>query len=178
MKKNLSYIIGGLITALLLGAAHVLPLYYNDFRQTSITREIRYKKDLKTSLNENEKKQIAAILSQGFYYVDKTDRVFTFRSADQNYLLKFFQFSEPQFSLFVARSFPKNFPIAGYEEKALLDSISTYKETYDAQKTDTKLLYVQSHPVSDLNIKVSLKDRWGYLRTVDLNQVIFVIEKK
>lgn len=165
----------------------LIRLYFNltdDFRLSNIVYDMPYKQEWEIPpLASNEQAQIVTILNQKFTYLGKGAQSYAFTSEDQKYVLKFFKFKHLKPSLFI-RLLPNISPFSGIKQQESsrkqrkLNSIfSGYRLAYDKDKEESGLLYIQLNP-SHRPLSVILVDKIGIERTVDLGEVVYVLQKK
>lgn len=153
----------------------------DDFRLSNITYEMGYHPEWEVkSLTPLEKQQWNDILSQTFTYIGKGAQAYAFESEDGRYVLKFFKFKhlKPSFlvTLFpVWTDFQKK-EIARKQKK--LESVfNGYKLGFDLDQKNAGLIYVQLNPTYEKK-EVRLIDKMGIERTVDVGDIVYVIQEK
>lgn len=177
-----------IVVFIFLGFFGLTRLYYrltDDFRLANITYEMPYRRDWEVpSMTPEQHQQFDKILKQKFYYVGKGAQSYAFKSEDDKYILKFFKFKHLKPSFFVDL-LPSIGPLKAYKEKQferkkrLLNSVfEGYRLAYAVHADETGLIYIHLNKSSDLNTIVTLKDKMGLERTVDLDKVPFIIQEK
>ncbi len=119
-----------------------------------------------------EKQNIDQILSQPFMYLGAGAQSYAFVSADGGSVLKFFRMNN---------LLPK--PWQGGEKKQrkmakLKKTFEAYRIAYEEFKEESGLLLVHLNRSSDLQKKVTLTDRKGETHLVDLDNTVFVLQKR
>jgi len=162
-------------------------VYYratDDFRLGNIQNPMPYHPEWEIpQLTSEEQKKLQNILSQKFSYIGKGSQTYAFASEDQQYVLKFFKFKHLRPSLLFG-ILPK-LPLLGpYQEREILrkqrklNSIFTgYKLAFDVDKEESGLIFIQLNP-SQNPLYVTVVDKIGVNRTIDLGSVPYVIQEK
>jgi hypothetical protein len=127
--------------------------------------------------------QTENILNQPFSYLGKGEQTYVFVSADQRYVLKCFKFKHIKPSLFL-EGISKTSLFKTYKERAWarlrrkLDALfSGYQLAYERMREESGLLFLQMHP-THMSKEITVKDKLGLQRTLDLGEVVFVVQKK
>lgn len=126
-------------------------------------------------LSSDEWNFLRHTLSQHFSYLDRGHQSFAFVSADQKYVLKFFYVRDlKSFSLLPS---PSEEALTKSQKK--LDMVlEGYQVAFEKDRDNCGLLYVQLAPNPDLNLMVTVNDRFGIPHEVNLSKVPFVIQQK
>lgn len=182
MKKFL------LVVLVLLGIFGLARVYFrltDDFRLANITYEMPYQQRWEVpEMDEEQAKQFDAILDQEFRYVGKGAQSYAFKSADDRYILKFFKFKHLKPSLFVDLippvGFLKEYKAKQIERKErLLNSVfDGYRLAYDVHAVETGLIYIHLNKSHDLHKTVKLIDKIGMEKTVNLDDIPFILQEK
>lgn len=124
------------------------------------------------------------ILNQPFYYLGKGAQCYAFISEDQKYILKFFKFKHLRPSLFISLLPPLQ-PFSKYKKREvehkrekIQKMFTSYDLAFRENKEIAKLIYLHLTPTNDLHQSVILFDKMGLKRTVSLDQVPFVLQKR
>jgi len=149
-------------------------LYYHytgDFRLANISYEnTAYQPQTsQPSLSKEDKLNLCPILNQSYTFLGKGNQSYAFVSQDGLYVLKFFKFGH------IKRSWFLN---AKSQEKRFLKVFAGYQLAYDLDRENTGLLYIHVNKTQGLATVVSLKDKVGFTHAIDLDQVVFVLQKK
>jgi len=115
------------------------------------------------------------ILNQPFTYLDRGKQSFAFVSQDDRYVLKFFDAQCLKPKQFLRALSPKN---SASCQRKLERLLAGYRLAYAQDRLHTGLLYVQLTPIDNLDLQVKLIDRFGLRHTIDLSQVLFIIQRK
>lgn len=157
----------------------------DDFRLSNIVYETPYRSEWQTpplSADENEK--LNYVLGQEFTYLGKGAQCYAFVSQDQQYVLKFFKFKHLKPSFFVDmlppifpfKEFKKNLAIR--KKRKLLDVFEGYRVAYNLHKEESGLLFMQLNIINNPKRKVTLRDKLGFRRLIDLKNLVFILQKK
>jgi hypothetical protein len=163
-------------------------IYFNatdDFRLTNITYELPYHPEWDIIVTPEDNLQLKNLLKQKFSYVAKGSQSYVFESADQQYVLKFFKFKHLKPSWLVSY-LPPISPFAYYQQKELArkqrklyEVFSGYKLAYELLRDESGLFYIHLNPKrSDPAKMVTVVDKMGLEREIDLSQVVYVIQEK
>lgn len=144
-----------------------------------------YRQDWEVSpMTVEQSKQFDEILKQKFYYVGKGAQSYAFRSADDQYIIKFFKFKHLKPSFFVDL-LPSVGSLKTYKERQierknrLLNSVfDGYRLAYAVHGNETGLIYIHLNKSHDLHKTVIVKDKIGLERTIDLDEVPFILQEK
>jgi len=185
-KKGLKRFSYTLIAALcLFGIAR---LYYNltdDFRLANITYELPFVAPWKVPpLSIEEHQNLEKILDQNFSYIGKGAQCYAFASADDQYVLKFFKFKHLRPNVFI-EYLPPIPPLNGYKQscierkkRKLIGVFNGYDLAFRENRQGTELIYLHLLPTHNLKLKATVVDKIGLKRTIDLDDVVFLIQKK
>lgn len=187
--NNKKLIIYGVV--LLVISLGLLRAYYritDDFRLANISYDFPYNPNWAISpLSAEMQKKIDAILSQQFTYIDKGAQSYAFGSEDQQYVLKFFKFKHIKpvwfFNLLPPVSFVETYRqrVMARKQKKFNSVFVGYKLAYDVHREESGLLYIQLNPIpkgAQSPRLVNLIDKIGLKRTVDLNDVVFILQER
>lgn len=121
------------------------------------------------------------LLLQKFTYLDRGSQSFAFVSADQKYVIKFFNMKHltPKTVLkLVPFQFSYKTRKLDNRQKRLEETFSTIKSAYEELKEETGLLFVHLNNSKELHQKITLVDRQGKEWLVDLNKTAFIVQEK
>ncbi len=162
-------------------------LYYNltdDFRLSNITATMPYNSAWDFPLDENAKKELHAAASQKYYYIGKGAQVYAFGSEDGKYVLKFFKFKHLGPSPFISM-LPSIGPLKRFKENNIarkerkkLGVFEGHAIAYQYDKEHSGLILLHLNLSNDLHLQTKLIDKIGRSHTVDLDQTIFVLQKR
>jgi len=163
-------------------------LYYKltaDFRIANITYQLPFEAPWKVpSLNGEEYHHLQQIVDQKFSYIGKGAQCYAFVSQDGYYVLKFFKFKHLKPNLFV-ETLPNIPPFRDYKQQGierkkrkLINVFNGYDLAFHKNCETSALIYLHLIPTQDLNLKVTVKDKIGFERTINLDDVVFLIQKK
>lgn len=163
-------------------------LYYrltDDFRFSNMTYSLPFEAPWKVPpLSSEEREQLAQILDQKFSYIGKGAQCYAFASADQQYVLKFFKFKhlKPNFLVDLIPPIPplKSFKQQCIERKKrkLIGVFNGYDLAFRENRNDSELIYLHLLPTQDLNLKATVVDKIGFERIIDLDDVVFLVQRK
>lgn len=135
-------------------------------------------------LNISDSFNSDAILNQNFYLLDKGRHTFVFSSEDDKYVIKFFRFHRYSMPFFfkIFKSYPF---IKNYYEKldkelniSYLETMDSYKLTYENLKDETATIYVHLARNNILNKKIKIFDKFLIKHEIDLDKYGFVLQHK
>lgn len=175
------------ITLVLLALFVGMRLYFrltDDFRIGNIQYEMPYHPEWEIpALSEKDQLSLDNILKQKFHYVGKGAQSYVFASDDQLYVIKFFKFKHLRPAWFVD-ILPDISPFSAYKQKVaarkhrkLYGVFSGYKLAYDVDKDNSGLIFIQLNP-SKKHQEITLIDKIGLKRTVDLGEVVYIVQQK
>lgn len=166
----------------------LLRLYYyatDDFRMANIVHPLPFQPQWEIeSLSSTQQKQLDDILAQKFSYLGKGAQSYAFESADGKYVLKFFKFKHLKPSWFV-NLLPDIYPFKEYRERSTARKqrkfygiFNSYRLAYEQDRDEAGLIFIQLNPLNHPKKEVTLIDKLGLERTVDLGSVVYVVQKK
>lgn len=156
----------------------------DDFRIANITFPFsnRSEWDVPPS-NFPEQDQRDQILNQTFSYLGKGAQSYAFVSEDGNYVLKFFKFKHLKPSL-LARMLPDIPPFDVYlkkvrvrKQKKFNSIFEGYRLAFEHNREESGLIVVQLNPNGKEKL-VTVRDKIGLEREIDLGTVPYIIQKK
>lgn len=163
-------------------------LYYrltDDFRISNIKYEMPY--DASWDMPRPDVKELAAlsnITQQKFHYIGKGAQCYAFVSDDGQYVLKFFKFKHLKPNPLV-HLIPSIYPFKSFKEnnierkrRKLYGVFDGYALAYRENKQDSELIYMHLMPTNYLEQSVTVKDKLGIERTINLDEVVFLIQRK
>ena len=121
------------------------------------------------------------LLLQKFTYLDRGTQSFAFQSADQKYVIKFFDMKHltPKTLL---KLLPFQFSYKTRKlhnrQKRLEETFSTVKLAYAELKEESGLRFVHLNNSKELHQKITLVDRQGKEWLVDLDGTAFIVQEK
>lgn len=163
-------------------------VYYkttDDFRVANITYELPYHKEWEfPPFNPTEQQELDAILNEKFTYLGKGSQCYAFASEDNQYVLKFFKFKHLKPHWFV-EIFPPIPPFSNYrskqyvrKQKKLNNLFEGYRLAYEEYRPQSGLIYIHLNKTKNLHKIITVYDKIGFPRNIDLDQVVFVLQKK
>jgi len=174
-----------LLAALFLFLA--MRLYYfltDDFRLSNINYELPHNPEWDFAFSDSEKNKLSEILNQKFTYIGKGAQVYAFASADDQWVIKFFKFKHLKPSLFVT-ALPPIGPLARFKAYSVQNKtrkrdglFAGYRAAFLYDRANAGLFFLHFNRSSDLNLKVTLVDKLGLERTIPLDPLVFVVQKK
>jgi hypothetical protein len=186
MHKRLKRGLYGLTIALLIfGIARLYFRLTDDFRRGNISYQLPFEAPWKVPmLNSEEHQQLTHILNQKFFYIGKGAQCYAFVSDDQQYVLKFFKFKHLKPNAFVD-FLPAVFPFKNYKQsiierkkRKLIGVFNGYDLAYREHRQDSELLYLHLLPTQHLKLSVTVVDKIGIERHINLDDVVFLVQKK
>lgn len=174
-----------LATVLIFAVARVYFRLTDDFRVGNITYEMPYHAtwDIPLPVGD-EKKQLKSILAQKFYYIGKGAQSYAFNSEDGHYVLKFFKFKHLRPN-WVMNLLPPLAPFMEYrdrqamrKERKLYGVFDGYRLAYAKHRADSGLIFIHLNPTHGLYDKVTVYDKIGLKRSIQLDDVVFIVQEK
>lgn len=182
MKSKLFYIGTTLLVSFLLIRA-----YYNltdDFRVSNILYPMGERAEWNFPHQVISEEQLKKILKQKFVYLGKGAQVYAFGSEDGKYVLKFFKFKHLKPSALIMM-IPPIGPLAGWKERNIqrkerkLEGVfQGHVNAYNYDRKHSGLLYLHLNTPTHLDLQAHLVDKIGFERTVDLDSVVFILQKR
>lgn len=180
MKTKLSIFF---LLAIALFALSKLYEYTHDFRVEYISSPITYHPEWEIKgLPSN--KEIRPLFSQSFKYLGKGGQAYAFESEDGKYVLKFvkFKFLQPRLKHQLISFIPFFEDWNNNEMERRLrkfhDFYLGYKCAFEVNQKNSGLLYLHFNPTFNQFGSVTIFDRNGLKHTVDLDQTVFIVQKK
>lgn len=182
MKK---YITIALALILLAAGGRAYFRLTDDFRLANITYPLPHHNEWDIpKLPTHEQAEIEKILQQTFTYIDKGSQSYAFGSADGRYVLKFFKFKHLRPHWLVETLSPLPY-FNNYKRKQIkrkqrkLESLfAGYRLAWETLRDESGLVFIHLNKTTDLYPQAHLRDKIGLKRTVDLDSVVFIIQKK
>ncbi len=131
------------------------------------------------SLKEFEK--INQILSQPFTYLDKGSQAYVFVSEDQKYVLKFLKqhlFLSNSWLCYIPFEFNSYYKKYRARKQKRIAAYDACRIAYTELKEDTALVYLHLNPTTELKRKVTLINRRGKEKLVEIDKACFMIQKR
>jgi len=159
--------------------------FTDDFRKGNYMHQVPHHTEWEiAALPHDEQAQLDTILDQKYYYLGKGAQSFAFLSQDGDYVLKLFKFKHLKPSWLI-----EMLPSVGLlkrvqeEEKTRkylkLESVfSGYQLAYNLHKKDSGLLFVHLNKNEGPGKKVRIQDKINLWHELDLNELIYVLQKK
>ena len=174
--------------ALLLLIFGAFRLYYrltDDFRLTNMTYRLPFEAPWEAPLmTDGERAELSRILNQKFTYIGKGAQCYAFASEDQLYVLKFFKFKHLKPNIFVDL-IPSITPFNSYKQscidrkkRKLIGVFNGYDLAFRENREGSELIYLHLVPTTDLHLKATVVDKIGMERTIALDDVVFLIQRK
>lgn len=184
-KRFTKWMIGAFIILLLFGAARLYYALTDDFRLSNMTYELDFEAPWQVPiLSANEQQQFANLLQQKYYYIGKGAQCYAFASADHQYVLKFFKFKHLKPHWFI-QFVPSVWPFAGYKadyierkRRKLMGVFEGYDLAYRENRKESELLYLHLLPTHSLGMQATVVDKIGFEHQINLDDVVFLIQKK
>lgn len=134
-------------------------------------------------LSPKEQEELSAVLNQPFTYTGEGGQSYVFSSSDQKYVLKLFKFNRFRPSWIVAM-LPGGTLFSPYREnhiekreKKLKTVFTGHQLAYDLLRNESGLYFIQLSPSLNER-KISIVDKIGLKRTIDLGRLVYVIQEK
>ena len=186
MNKNLKWLLYVLaIIAVIWGSVRIYFRLTHDFRLNNITHHMPHHQEWEIEpLSAENAEKIDAILNQKFHYIGKGAQSYAFVSDDGNYVLKFFKFKHLRPHWFV-NSFPNIPPFSNYRDRQTIRKhrklngvFAGYHLGYSENQLESGLLYVHLNVGEGLHRSVTVYDKIGWERTINLDKVPFILQEK
>lgn len=166
----------------------IIRLYYNltdDFRIANITYELPFEAPWKVPiLNPDEYQNLKHLLNQKFSYIGKGAQCYAFVSEDEQYVLKFFKFKHLKPNLFI-QYLPSIAPFWDYKQscierkkRKLMSVFNGYDLAFQENRQTSELIYLHLLPTQHLQLKATIIDKMGLERIINLDDVVFIIQRK
>jgi len=157
----------------------------DDFRIANITHDLPFNPAWEPdALTQTDLKPIQSLLSQSYSYLGKGAQSYVFESDDGKVVLKFFKFkhlkAHPLTRILSRLPFLKSWGEAkSARKKRLVESVfSGYKLAFDSHREETGLLYIHLNQTTHLNHQITVIDKLGCTRSIDLDATFFVLQEK
>lgn len=147
--------------------------FLNSFSVNRTYTNLQWHIDVK----EESSEKILPILQQKFYFLGKGAQVYAFESSDHKYVLKLLKqsyFRKPIWK----RSFHN---ISEYDNKTktqLLKVLNHFKLSYAQAQKETAMLFMHLNRSANQFGKVEVVDRAGRVFKIDLDNTVFMVQKK
>lgn len=173
---------------IVLGIFGAFRLYYrltDDFRLSNMTYELPFESPWKVPhLSSEEYQHLAQIMNQKFSYIGKGAQCYAFTSEDGQYVLKFFKFKHLKPNVFV-EYLPSVPPFQNYKQscierkkRKLISVFNGYDLAFRENRQTSELIYLHLLPTEDLHLTAKVVDKIGLERSISLDEVVFLIQKK
>jgi len=137
-----------------------------------------------TTQDPVKQESLSKALEQEYHYLGKGGQSFVFLSNDQNYVIKFFKFKHLK-----PRELSKYLPLPPIlkeiEAKSLMRRQKRQRQLFDGFQiafnelsVETGIVYIQLAKTFIGHKKLTLYDKLGLLHQIDLNQMVFVLQKR
>lgn len=156
----------------------------DDFRISNISFQMPVKEEWDIApLSSSEQDFVNQILSQQFTYIGKGAQSYVFGSEDGSYVIKFFKFKHLKPS-WVVDLLPDIEPFSTYKKKVaarkarkLYGVFNSYRLAYETNREESGLIFIQLNPTQEQK-EVTLVDKIGFTRNVEINSIPFIIQYK
>jgi hypothetical protein len=132
-------------------------------------------------LSPQEQQEIDEILSQTFSYLDKGSQAYVFVSEDQRYVLKFLKqhiYIPNSWACFIPFTSNPYYQKYSNRKKKKQAAYRACQIAYTALKEETGLVYLHLNPTQHLKKTVTLLNRKGHAKSLEIDKACFVIQKK
>lgn len=176
---------GFLLVVLLFGSVRLYYHLTDDFRVGNMTYKLPFEAPWQVpTLITEEHQHLTEVLNQKFYYMGKGAQCYAFASEDQQYVLKFFKFKHLKPN-FIVDFLPPIPPFRDYKQscverkkRKLISVFNGYDLAYREYRQGSELLYLHLVPTDYLHLQATVVDKIGLTRKIDLDQVVFLVQKK
>jgi hypothetical protein len=185
MKLKIKLLIALLLILAPFGAIRVWYKLTDNFYIEGIQNNFPYHAewDVKAP-SKKEQNDFLASIQKPLKYLNKGAQVFAFETEDGKYVVKFFKFKHSKPSYFV-EILPPIYPFKEYKEAKRvkkLDKIALifkgHIDAYNHDKEDTGLVWLHLNKTTDQFPNVHIIDKLGRSFTIDLDDIVFVVQKK
>jgi hypothetical protein len=176
-----------LAIVLLFGGARLYYRLTDDIRLSNMTYSFPLQHDPSweiPKLTSQQQEDLKEIIQQKFYYIGKGAQSYVFESANGLYVLKFFKFKHLKPNLFI-EWLPSIPPFAEFKQNSinrknrkLNDIFRGYALAFNETRESSGLVYVHLVPTSDLHLEASVFDKIGRPLQINLDDFVFIIQKK
>lgn len=169
----------------LFGLARFYYRLTDDFRLANINYQLPFEAPWKVpALSLEEHRNLEEILNQKFSYIGKGAQCYAFGSEDGQYVLKFFKFKHLKPNMLV-EYLPSIPPFKEYKQscierkkRKLISVFNGYDLAFRENRSTSELIYLHLLPTQDLHLKATVMDKIGLKRMLNLDDVVFLIQKK
>ncbi len=167
------------------GAGRIYYRYTDGFLLKHIKSDLAYDPRWEvTQSSEEEQEVINQLLSQPFFYLGKGCQSYAFKSADDQYVVKFFKFQRFKTTIFL--DFLAFVPTVGehriskllQKDERRVTFFASWVLAFEKLKKECGLVYLHLNKSSHLKKQLIIYDKMGWEHHVDLDQVEFLIQKK
>lgn len=182
MKRKIITLL--LVTAFCFGGVRLYFFLTDGFRVGNITYDLVHNPNFDPRpLEEKEFEKFKSLLDQPFYYLGKGCQSYAFVSADDQYVIKFFKFQHFRKRWFDYFTFIPSLKMKREKkwinkQNNLAKLFTRWKTAYENFREETELLYIHFNPTSHLGTHLTLIDKIGITRSIDLDQIAFLVQKK
>lgn len=181
-KRPLLLILFALLTVFVLSRTYFA--LTDDFRLGNIMHEMPYRPEWEIIKTEEHEHLLTHALNQKYSYIGKGAQSYAFVSDDGEYVIKLFKFKHLKPSIFLDalgylppfRSYYEN--KVKRKERTLNGVFNGYRLAYEKHREEAGLYFIHLNPGFVFDKNVILRDKIGIEREVDLNQLVFVLQKK
>lgn len=177
MKK---YLLWAAIAILPLVGARAYFRLTDDFRLANIT----YEQPPRPEWDVTPEKELKIILQQPFTYIGKGSQSYAFASEDGHYVLKFFKYKHlrphwlvdalsplPYFNAYRQKQIKR-------KQRKLEHLFAGYHLAWSSLRDESGLIFIHLNQTQGLYPTATLYDKIGLKRSVPLDSVVFIVQKK
>lgn len=154
------------------------------FAREKIRSSLAYNPKLSQVISEDLYTSLKKILDQPFYYLGAGTQTFSFRSLDNQYVIKFYRHDRRRHYLSPIIAFlPKIFrdrllKTIKKRQLKLLKDFTSFELAFSLLRKETGLIYLRLDKADDFPLSVSLYDKISVYHKVFLNDYEFILQKK
>lgn len=174
MLRRIAFSVGILIVLAIAGGWYLYRSFSDDFFLEADSYKLLNLNGWDLNTNEPSKlEELSSILCQHFSYLDQGRQTSVFLSNDGNYVLKIFKFSQ------LKPSWLDKFrrKVADRKARHLTRTFRGYHLAYTLDKNNCGLVYVHLQISDTLRQQIIVNDRFGFSHALDLDSLIFAIQK-
>ncbi|MGK5594336.1 MAG: hypothetical protein ACSNEK_03140 [Parachlamydiaceae bacterium] len=183
MKSKFFLCFGLGVLVLIFKGIHSIYHFTNDFKVAYITTHLAYHPEWDIS-GQPTIHELRPLLARPFKYLGKGGQAYAFESDDGQYVLKFvrFKFLQPRLKLQLISWIPflEDWDINERERRLrkVHDFYLGYKKAFEVNHLNSGLIYLHFNPTFNQFGSVEIIDRKGLRHIVDLDQTVFILQKK
>ena len=129
-------------------------------------------------------KEFFSIFDQEYSFLDKGCQVYVFEGQDKQHVIKFLRhhkYKPPFWITFLffkldTKLYKRN--LSDYKKSRVMNAFNSYLMSYEELKKETAMVYVHLGTTKHLNKILTVRDKLGQKRYLDLDKSHFLVQKK